>query len=154
MTTFIHFSAHNHLYKTYKVENDNKHNLLTTFGFCGQNRIHPGGYFSDPCTSTIFNLLYSPFVFYGHINTQAYRYQEIHNYNTTYNNNLHPRLANLTKFNKGPYISGIKIFNQLPQYSKALVHNSKHFRYSLKRFLYHHSFYSLEEYYEYKENIL
>jgi hypothetical protein len=62
MTIFIHFNAHNHLYKTYKVENENKHNLLTIFGFYGQNRIHPRGYFSDPCTSTIFNLLCSPFM--------------------------------------------------------------------------------------------
>jgi hypothetical protein len=57
---------------------------------------------------------------------------EIHNYNTRNNNNLHPALANLAKFNKGPYTSGIKIFNRLPQYLKALVHNSKHFRSSLK----------------------
>jgi hypothetical protein len=77
---------------------------------------------------------------------------EIHNYNPR--NNLHPALANLTKFNKGPYTSGIKIFNHLPQHLKASVHNSKHFRSSLKKFLYNHSFYSLEEYYEYKENTL
>ena len=55
---------------------------------------------------------------------------EIHKYNTTNNNNLHPALANLTKYNKGPYISGIK---HLPQYLKALVHNPKHFRASLKK---------------------
>jgi hypothetical protein len=79
---------------------------------------------------------------------------EIHNYKTKNNNNLHPALANLTKFNKGPYTSGLKIFNHLPQYLEALDHNSKHFRSSLKSFLYHHSFYSLEEYYEYKENSL
>jgi hypothetical protein len=79
---------------------------------------------------------------------------EIHNYKTRNSNSLYPALTNLTKFNKGPYTSGIKIFNHLPQYLKALVHNSKHFRSSLERFLYHHSFYSLEEYYEYKENTL
>jgi hypothetical protein len=79
---------------------------------------------------------------------------EIHKYNTRNNNNLHPALSNLTKYNKGPYISGIKVFNHLPQYLKALDHNSVHFRSSLKRFLYHHCFYSMEEYYEYKENTL
>jgi hypothetical protein len=78
---------------------------------------------------------------------------EIHNYNTRNNNNLHPASANLTKFNKGPHTADIKIFNHLPQHLKALVHNSKHFRSSLKKFLYH-SFYPLEEYYEYKENTL
>jgi hypothetical protein len=45
---------------------------------------------------------------------------EIHKYNTRNNNNLYPALANLTKFNKGPYISGIKVFNHLTQYLKTL----------------------------------
>jgi len=76
---------------------------------------------------------------------------ETHKYNTRNNNNFHPTSANLTKFNKGPYISGIKLFNHLPQHLKNLDHNSVHFRFSLKRFLYHHSFYCKEEYYEYKE---
>jgi hypothetical protein len=79
---------------------------------------------------------------------------EIHKYNTRNNKNLYPVLTNLTKYNKGPYTSGIKVFNHLPQYLKALDHNALHFRSSLKRILYHHSFYSIEEYYEYKENTL
>jgi hypothetical protein len=37
-------------------------------------------------------------------------------------------------------------------YLKTLDLNSMHFRSSLKRFLFHHSFYSMEEYYEYNEN--
>jgi hypothetical protein len=72
-------------------------------------------------------------------------------YNTRNNNNLQPALTNLTKYNKGPYVSGIKVFNHLPQCLKALDHNSLLFRSSLKRFLCHHSFYSMEEYYEYKK---
>ena len=36
---------------------------------------------------------------------------KIHEHNTRNNNNLHPALSNLTKFNKGPCISGIKAFN-------------------------------------------
>jgi hypothetical protein len=79
---------------------------------------------------------------------------EIHEYNTRNNNNLHPSLSKLTKFKNGPYIMGIKVFNHLPQFLKASVHNPKQFRSSLKRFLYHHHFYSMEEYYEYKENVL
>jgi len=78
---------------------------------------------------------------------------EIHKHNSRNNNNLHPALSSLTKFKKGPCISGIKAFNHLPQYLKALDHNS-YFRSSLKTFLYHHSFYSIEECYEYKENTL
>jgi hypothetical protein len=77
---------------------------------------------------------------------------EIHNHDTRNNNNLHLVLSNLTKFNKGPYISGIKAFNHLPQHLKALDFNSTYFKTSLKRFLYHHSFYTIDEYYEYKDN--
>ena len=35
---------------------------------------------------------------------------QIYKYDTRNNNNLHPTLANLTKYNKGSYKSGIKIF--------------------------------------------
>jgi len=79
---------------------------------------------------------------------------EIHEHNTRSNNNLHSTLSNLTKFNKGPCISGIKAFNQLPHHLKALDYNSSYFRTSLKRFLHHHSFYTIDEYYEYKDNTL
>jgi hypothetical protein len=84
-------------------------------------------------------------------NKHLFTPNEIHKYNTRKNNNLHLLSANLTKFNKSPYTSGIKLFNHLPQYLKYWDHISKHFRPSLKRFMYHHSFYSMEEYYEYKE---
>jgi len=57
-------------------------------------------------------------------------YNEIHKYNTRNNNNLHPALTNLRKY-KGPYVPDVKLFNHLPQYLKALVHYSKHFRSSL-----------------------
>jgi hypothetical protein len=77
---------------------------------------------------------------------------EIHKYKTRNNNNLHRPIANLAKFNNGTYISGIKVFNHLPQYIKALTNNHKNFKSTLKRFLYHRSFYSMNEYYEYKED--
>jgi hypothetical protein len=77
---------------------------------------------------------------------------EIHKYKTRNNNNLHRPIANLSKFNKAAYISGIKVFNHLPQYIKALTNDHKYFKSTLKRFLYHHSFYSVNEYYEYKED--
>ena len=77
---------------------------------------------------------------------------EVLEYNTRHNNNLHPSLCNLTKFKNGPYMMGIKVFNHLPQFLKALVYNTNHFRTPLKRFLYQHSFYSIEEYYDYTEN--
>ena len=77
---------------------------------------------------------------------------EIHKYKTRNNNNLHRPIANLSKFNKGAYKSGIKVFNHLPQYSKAFTNDHKYFKSTLKRFLYHHSFCSMIEYYEYKED--
>jgi len=36
---------------------------------------------------------------------------EIHKHKTRNNNNLHLPIANLSKFNKGAYTSGIKVFN-------------------------------------------
>ena len=63
-------------------------------------------------------------------------------------------LSNLEKFKKGPCISGIKAYNHLPQYLKTLDHNSSSFRSSLKSFMHQHAFYSVEEYYEYKENTI
>jgi len=77
---------------------------------------------------------------------------EIHKYKTRNNKNLHLPIANLSKFNKVAYISGIKVFNHFPQYIKALTNDQKNFKSTLKRFLYHHSFYSMNEYYEYKED--
>jgi len=74
--------------------------------------------------------------------------KEINKYKTWNNNNLHLPLANLSKFNKGAYISGIKDFNHLPQYIKAFINNQTYFKSTLRRFLYHHSFYSMNEYKE------
>jgi len=43
---------------------------------------------------------------------------EIHKYKPRNNDNLHLPIAHLSKFNKGAYISGIKVFNCLPEYIK------------------------------------
>jgi len=50
---------------------------------------------------------------------------EINKYKNRNNNNLHDPKTNLSKFNKGTYISGIKVFNHLPQYIKALTNDHK-----------------------------
>jgi len=73
---------------------------------------------------------------------------EIHIYKTRNYLNFHLPTVNLTKFYKVPYISGTKAFNHLPRHIKILVNDMKRFKLSLKRFLCHHSFYSVEEYYE------
>jgi len=66
---------------------------------------------------------------------------EIHKYKTWNNNNLHFPITNLSKFNEGSYISGIKVFNHLPEYIKALTNDQKYFK---STFLYHHSSYSMK----------
>ena len=78
--------------------------------------------------------------------------RELHKYITSNDTNLHLPTVNITKFYKGPYISSSKAFNHLPQYIKILVNDMKYFKLSLKRFLYHHSFYSIEEYFENNED--
>jgi polyphosphate kinase len=52
---------------------------------------------------------------------------------------------------KGPLYLGIKVYNNLPPEIKELSHNIKKCKSFLKRFLNHDSFYSLEEYFNYKE---
>jgi hypothetical protein len=60
--------------------------------------------------------------------------------------------VNITKYYKGPNISGLKSFNHLPLNIKSLANDMKSFKTSLKRFLYHHCLYSIEEYYEYNDD--
>jgi hypothetical protein len=60
---------------------------------------------------------------------------EIYKYETRNNNNLHLPVADLSTFNKGAYISGIKVFNHLPQYIKDVTDNQTNFKSTLNRFL-------------------
>ena len=77
---------------------------------------------------------------------------EIHTHRTKSNNNLHLPIVNLTKYTKGAYFSSIKVYNHHPEYIKSLSSDQKRFKYTLKRFLCHHSFYSIQEYYDCKED--
>jgi len=54
----------------------------------------------------------------------------------------------MTKYKKGVYYSGIKIFNHLPQNIKNLSWNVKKFKLTLKKFLLMGSFYTLHEYFD------
>ena len=78
--------------------------------------------------------------------------KEIHTHKKRNCTDLHLPTVNLTKFYKGPYILGSKAFNHLPPHIKILVSDMKCFQLSLKRFLYHHSIYSIEEYYTYVDD--
>ena len=72
--------------------------------------------------------------------------QEIHNINTRCNTNLHLPLC------KGVYYTDLKLYNHLPPKLKNLSKEIKLFKPALKRFLSTHSFYSVEEYLEYRHN--
>ena len=111
----------------------------------------------DSCREVFRNLeimiLYSQYIYSLILYTVNNKYSfnnnnEIHKYRSRFNNNLHCQIANLSKFNKG----GVKVFSHLPHYIKTLTNDQKCFKSTLKRFLYHHSFYSMDEYYEYKED--
>ena len=73
---------------------------------------------------------------------------DVHPINTRHRSDLHPPLIKLTKYKKGVYYSGIKIFNSLPQNIKKLAENVKKFKLTLKKFLLTGLFYTSEEYFD------
>ena len=77
----------------------------------------------------------------------------VHNFPRRSHNDLHLPKANLPVFQKGVYFSCVKIFNNLPADLKQTSHNIYKFQKALKRFLLDNSFYSLEEYYNWKDNV-
>ena len=70
---------------------------------------------------------------------------EVHSINTRHRSNLYPPSIRLSKYQKGVYDSGIKIFNHFLQNIKNLSWNTKKFKLVLKRFLLMGSFYTLDE---------
>jgi len=69
---------------------------------------------------------------------------------TRFKTNLHPPIANLAKFQKEVYYSGIKIFNNLPHNIKDLTNEIILFWKVLQRFLLKNSFYNSQEYFNYQ----
>ena len=68
--------------------------------------------------------------------------------------NLHPPLSHLTKYQKGVHYAGIRIFNHLPASIKSIANEIKEFKKTLKRFLLDNSFYSMDEFFNYKEKCI
>jgi len=94
--------------------------------------------------------IFSPSIFViknKHLYNTDNQIQSVH---TKFKTNLHPPIANLTKFQKGVYYSGIKIFNNLPHGIKELANTITLFQNALKRFLLINSFYNSEEYFNYQ----
>jgi hypothetical protein len=73
---------------------------------------------------------------------------EIYHINTRQYANLHLPSVNVTKYQKGVYYLGVKVFNMLPPYIKTESDNRKKFRVVLQKFLHDDFFYSLEEYFD------
>jgi len=59
---------------------------------------------------------------------------DIYNINTRTKSNLHQPIANLSKYQKGAYYSGIKVYNSLPTWIKDLSADRRQFGHALKGF--------------------
>ena len=57
------------------------------------------------------------------------------------------------QFQRGVYFTGIKVFNSLPVEIKETSYDICSFKNALKSFLLENSFYSLEEYFNWKMNL-
>ena len=79
-----------------------------------------------------------------------YTNNQIHSVHTRFKTDLHPPIANLTKFQKGVYYCGIKIFNNLSDNIRDLANETILFQNVIKRFLLINSFYNSEEYFNYQ----
>jgi hypothetical protein len=66
--------------------------------------------------------------------------------------NVYFPLTNLTIFQKGPQYFGIKVYNNLPDNIKQLSGNKNQFKKAVLQCLYLYSFYSMEEFFKYKDN--
>ena len=73
---------------------------------------------------------------------------EIYHIDTRQHANFHQPSVNVTKYQKGVYYLGVKVYNMLPVYIKIEYDNPKKFKLVLWKFLYENSFYFLDEYFE------
>jgi hypothetical protein len=73
-----------------------------------------------------------------------------HSIHTRQGSDLHHPTYKLTKVQKGDYCSGIMIFNNLPQNLKNMTDEVNKFEHTLKEFLHIGSFYSLQEYLDWR----
>jgi hypothetical protein len=78
---------------------------------------------------------------------------QIHGLNTRRKFNFYCPQTKLTVHQKGPYCFGIKLFNCLPLKIKELVHDFKLFRMALKAFIHSKSFYTVQEYFDYTNEL-
>jgi hypothetical protein len=60
-------------------------------------------------------------------------------------------IKHLSKYQKGTHCFGINVFNNLPARIKDLSYNIRQFESALRAFLHSHSFYILDEYFNYNK---
>jgi len=77
------------------------------------------------------------------------RNSEVNHINTRNKSSLHQPLSNLLIYQKVAYYNGIRVFNSQPPQIRELFHNRHHFKHILKEFLFTHSFYTLDEYFNF-----
>jgi len=65
--------------------------------------------------------------------------------------NVHPPLSHLTKYQKGVHYAGIRVFYHLPTSIKCIANETKMLKKTLQRFLLDNSFYSIDEYFNFKK---
>jgi hypothetical protein len=73
---------------------------------------------------------------------------EIYHTDSRQHANFHQTSVNVTKYQKGLYCLGVRVFNILPSYIKTEFDNPRKFKAVLQKFLYENSFYSVDEYFE------
>jgi hypothetical protein len=81
-------------------------------------------------------------------NNQFLVNSEIYHTDIRQHADFHQPSVNVTKYQKGVYSLGVKVFNVLPSYIKTEFDNPRKFRAVLQKSLYENSFYSLGEYFE------
>jgi hypothetical protein len=111
----------------------------------------------DSCRKPFFNLEILPFpsqyilsllLLMTRNKNQFLVNSEIYHTDTRQHGNFHQPSVNVTKYQKGVYCLGVKVFNTLPSYIKTQFYNPKKFKAVLQKFLCENSFYSLNGYFE------
>jgi hypothetical protein len=74
------------------------------------------------------------------------RNTDLHSFHIRRKYDLHMRNTNLTKYQKGVYYIGIKLFNNVPPTIRSLNHDTKVFKHALKDYLVTLSFYSVDDF--------
>jgi hypothetical protein len=76
---------------------------------------------------------------------------DLHSINTRNSYNLHLPSTHLTTYKKGIHYAGIWVSSHLPTSIKNTTNETKVFKKTLKRFLIDNSFYSVDEFINFKE---